>query len=177
MPSLLHSKCLGSNVTSLKVSEGTNYFKCLKKFHKTKIEKNLFFCEIFWLILLNTVAERAQRSANRKHLKIKKTNINLTTVLQMLTTQPNKETRYKYNSLAVLWAFAAPAVKLMKGFLICWCSEVAAHSALSDTVIKPIKIIQSLQYMLGDIPMNIPAKALRLLCGKWKSNFLTQMSM
>ncbi len=57
--------------------------------------------------------------------------INLIThTLQMLKTQPNKELRNKYNSLFgcvvsicsvflylfVLWAFAAPAVKLMKMF-------------------------------------------------------------
>ncbi len=38
----------------------------------------------------------------------------------MLTTQPNKEhATNNILSLFVLWAFAAPAVKLMKMFSIC----------------------------------------------------------
>ncbi len=74
--------------------------------------------------------------------------------LQMLTAQPKKETRYKYNVfscvvsicsvflyLFVLWAFAASAVKMMKmfswfaaAFSICMFSEVAVCWALSATV-------------------------------------------
>ncbi len=89
------------------------------------------------------VAERAQRAANRKkHLQIKKTTSSIwqhtcckcsqhkqSNALQMLITQPNKETQIKLFiwlccehlqcvSLFVLWAFAAPAVKLMKMFNI-----------------------------------------------------------
>lgn len=59
------------------------------------------------------MAERAKK----KHLQIKKTSSSdRQQMLQMLTTQTNKEKRCKIK----LWACAAPAVNLMKTFS--WCA-------------------------------------------------------
>jgi len=101
---------------------------------------------------------RWPREHNAKHLQIKKITPSTWTsthTLQILTTQPKKETCCKYKSLFVcvvsicsailylfvLWAFAPPAVKLMKMFSwfagalsVCMFSEVAARWALSATV-------------------------------------------
>ncbi len=72
----------------------------------------------------NTVDERAQRDANRKkHLQIKKT-----TSKCSQHNQIKKHTANQILYLVVLWAFAAPAVTLLKmfswfagAFSICMC--------------------------------------------------------
>ncbi len=88
------------------------------------------------------MAERTQRAANRKNTF--NNFINLTThALQILTTQPNKETRCKYNSLfgCVVSICSTCCQTDEDVFLICRCffylhvfSEVPAHWALSATV-------------------------------------------
>ncbi len=70
-----------------------------------------------------TVAERAQRAANRKNsLQIKKTTfVNLTThTVQMLTTQPKMKRAANKIYLVVLWALAVC-------FFICLCCEHVHH--------------------------------------------------
>ncbi len=64
----------------------------------------------------STVAERSQRTANRKkHLQIKKTTSSIWQhTLQILTAQPRNALQIKF--FIWLWAFVPPAVKLMKMF-------------------------------------------------------------
>ncbi len=95
------------------------------------------------LPLFSTVAERAQYAANRKNIcKLSKQLHQFDNIHVKNARNTTKETRYKYYSLFgcvvsicsaflymfALWAFAAPAVKLMKmfswfagAFSICMC--------------------------------------------------------
>ncbi len=87
-----------------------------------------------------------------------------TRALQMLTTQPNKEMHCKYSQhnqtknkiiyLVVLWAFAAPTVKLMKMFLdllvlflfACVFWSCSALSSLGHRIMGPYHTPGTMQH-------------------------------
>ncbi len=96
------------------------------------------------------MAERAQHAANRKkHLQIKKTTSSILQRTRCKCSQHNQKKKRAANKiyLFVLWAFAAPAVKLMKmfswfagAFSICMCFLKLQRIELSQPPYVTVKM-------------------------------------